>query len=267
MCIRDRAKAVALSVPDEAGGRRAAGAVTEVRVWFAYQTPTPGDRTYTVQIYNGDETTGPVGEPLASETFRLADVQADDNPETISGPTVHRFAEPVAVDGSFVVVVDFGDYDENALAAISAGERIGARVPEVWEELADGSWVNVSDSWTGSGAGTGTEGWQMWVEADVSAGGATAADDAPALAPGLDVLRPNPFRTTATVAYTLAERGPVSLRVFDLLGRQVAVLADGVASAGRHEARFDGAGLAGGVYVVRFEAGATVQTRRLTLAR
>ena len=84
-----------------------------------------------------------------------------------------------------------------------------------------------------------------------------------ALAPN----HPNPFAGRTTLPYTVAEGGPVRLVVYDLLGREVARLVDGVVPAGRHAAVFDGAGLASGVYVARLEGGGRVATRRMVLVR
>jgi len=78
---------------------------------------------------------------------------------------------------------------------------------------------------------------------------------------------PNPSAGRTTVRFTLDEAAPVRLAVYDLLGREVASLADGRYPAGTHEARFDGSGLAAGLYIVRLDAGGAVETRRLTLAR
>ncbi|MCK5571829.1 MAG: T9SS type A sorting domain-containing protein, partial [Bacteroidetes bacterium] len=55
--------------------------------------------------------------------------------------------------------------------------------------------------------------------------------------------------------------------VYDLLGTEVARLADGRYPAGVHEFRFDATGLASGVYLYRLEAGSFVQTRRMLLVR
>jgi hypothetical protein len=76
---------------------------------------------------------------------------------------------------------------------------------------------------------------------------------------------PNPLTEAVTLSYALPEAGPVRLAVYDLLGREVAVLADGMQPMGRHEARLDG--LAAGVYVVRMEAGdgEELLTRRVTV--
>jgi hypothetical protein len=55
--------------------------------------------------------------------------------------------------------------------------------------------------------------------------------------------------------------------VFDVLGREVAVLANGERASGRHEAAFDAADLSGGVYLVRLTTGSSTGTRLLTLVR
>ncbi len=81
---------------------------------------------------------------------------------------------------------------------------------------------------------------------------------------------PNPFNGSTTITYSLP--GPatgvrVILTVYDLLGRVVATLVDGVRSPGEHHARFDAGARASGVYIVRLTAGAYVGTRRITLLR
>ena len=59
---------------------------------------------------------------------------------------------------------------------------------------------------------------------------------------------PNPFNPTTVIAYQIPERGFVTLKVIDLLGRDVAVLVDGQQQAGTHKASWDAAGFPGGVY-------------------
>ena len=55
--------------------------------------------------------------------------------------------------------------------------------------------------------------------------------------------------------------------VYDVLGKRVAVLADGVLEAGVHTAQLDAAGLANGVYVVRVETAQGVRAQRVTVVR
>lgn len=97
---------------------------------------------------------------------------------------------------------------------------------------------------------------------------ATAVADEPAAllpdAPALDAAYPNPFREAATLTLALPEAQPVRVALYDVLGRQVALLHDGAAPAGTLTMQVDGAGLASGVYVVRAEGRTFAATQRLT---
>jgi hypothetical protein len=80
-------------------------------------------------------------------------------------------------------------------------------------------------------------------------------------------VAPNPVSVSARIRYELPEATAVRLQVFDLLGRRVAMLADGEKPAGRHEVSWQSAGLASGTYFVRLQAGSTAQTQMLRLVR
>jgi len=83
----------------------------------------------------------------------------------------------------------------------------------------------------------------------------------------LDGAYPNPFNPQTTIRYALPEASPVHLAVYDMLGREVAVLAEGVHEAGHHSATFDATGLPSGVYLYRIVAGTHTQTQRITLVK
>lgn len=83
----------------------------------------------------------------------------------------------------------------------------------------------------------------------------------------LHAPHPNPARSGATVSFDIAEAGPVRVEVLDVLGRRVALLADGPVAAGEHALRWEAGALPSGLYLVRLTAGDTVQTQRLTLVR
>ncbi len=79
---------------------------------------------------------------------------------------------------------------------------------------------------------------------------------------------PNPLSGAATVRYTLAEASDVSVGVYDALGREVARLANGPASAGAHDVGLDGGALRSGLYLVRVLAdGRTAATATVTVVR
>ena len=89
-------------------------------------------------------------------------------------------------------------------------------------------------------------------------------------APAAFALRaayPNPVVGSATIAYDLPHAAPVTLEVFDALGRRLATLAEGTQAAGRHTARWDASSLPNGLYLYRLTAGAHTQTRKVVVAR
>ena len=95
-----------------------------------------------------------------------------------------------------------------------------------------------------------------------------AADDAAPGAPSLAPVYPNPFgERPTTISFTLPTAGHATLRVFNVLGQEVATLVDGARAAGRHDVTFGGLGLSSGVYVARLEVGEHVAQRRMTLVR
>ncbi|HYE58283.1 MAG TPA: T9SS type A sorting domain-containing protein, partial [Rhodothermales bacterium] len=83
----------------------------------------------------------------------------------------------------------------------------------------------------------------------------------------LDVPSPNPARGAVVVRYALAEAQPVTLRLYDALGRTVATVDAGMRAAGAHAVSFDASSLAPGVYVVRLDADGTRTARTFVVAR
>jgi hypothetical protein len=78
---------------------------------------------------------------------------------------------------------------------------------------------------------------------------------------------PNPFNPSTTIQFSIAEGSRVTLRVFDLLGREVIKLVDDEYSPGVYTVTLDAAGLSSGMYIYRIEAGSFVQTKRLVLLK
>ncbi len=83
---------------------------------------------------------------------------------------------------------------------------------------------------------------------------------------------PNPFNPVTKIVFDLPEREEVSLRVYDVRGRQVRVLEEGTLSAGRYDLAWDGRddrgrSVGSGVYFYRLVAGENESTRKMTLIR
>jgi len=78
---------------------------------------------------------------------------------------------------------------------------------------------------------------------------------------------PNPFNPTTIINYQLPKSAKVSLRVYDLSGREVATLVNTVQSAGYYSVIFNAANLPSGAYIYRLQAGNFVETKKLLLVR
>jgi len=78
---------------------------------------------------------------------------------------------------------------------------------------------------------------------------------------------PNPFNPSTKINFSLSEKSNVSLRVFDMLGREVANLVNGSQEAGQHSVSFDASKLASGVYVYTLKANSNVMSKKMMLMK
>ncbi|TVQ75127.1 MAG: T9SS C-terminal target domain-containing protein [Balneolaceae bacterium] len=78
---------------------------------------------------------------------------------------------------------------------------------------------------------------------------------------------PNPFNPSTSIRYHLPESGPVSLHVYDMLGRHVTTLSSGPRREGVHEVSFDGSGLASGLYTYILSTDDRHLTRNMLLLK
>ncbi|RMF58249.1 MAG: T9SS C-terminal target domain-containing protein [Bacteroidetes bacterium] len=109
----------------------------------------------------------------------------------------------------------------------------------------------------------------FWATARMPATTGTAVDSAGDLPADyrLDANYPNPFNPQTTIRYGLPQTAPVRLVVYDVLGRPVRVLVDGVQQAGWHTVRFEANHLSSGVYIYRLEAPGVQRTGSMVLLR
>lgn len=78
---------------------------------------------------------------------------------------------------------------------------------------------------------------------------------------------PNPFNPKTVINYQIPEKSRVSLKVYNLLGREVATLFQGIRRPGNYEATFNGSGLASGVYFYELRSADFVETKKLLLLK
>lgn len=77
-------------------------------------------------------------------------------------------------------------------------------------------------------------------------------------------MYPNPFNAVVTVPFSLPKSADVQLALYDVTGRQVAVLAQGTYGPGEHRIEWSSDGFATGVYLLRLTTGKKVLTTKIT---
>jgi cellobiose epimerase len=112
---------------------------------------------------------------------------------------------------------------------------------------------------------------QEWIREDIDNIPTGIADSQPGQPRDIRLGRnyPNPFNPETVITYELPVAGNVRLEIFDITGRSITLLADGVKPAGHHTATFfaGGAGLTSGIYLYRLTAGKETITRKMMLVK
>ena len=78
---------------------------------------------------------------------------------------------------------------------------------------------------------------------------------------------PNPFNPSTVINFYLPVSGDVTLKVYDILGREVVTLLNETKNAGSYDVTFNAGGLASGIYLYRIQAGSFVETKKMILLR
>jgi hypothetical protein len=96
---------------------------------------------------------------------------------------------------------------------------------------------------------------------------APAADVATVSEYALRQNYPNPFNPSTSITFDLVESGNVSLRVFNMIGQEVATLVNGNLNSGRHTVSFDATGLPSGLYIYRIVANGYTDQKKMLLMK
>ena len=78
---------------------------------------------------------------------------------------------------------------------------------------------------------------------------------------------PNPFNPSTKISYSIPQQGNVTLKVYDLLGNEVATLVNEEKPAGGYEVEFNASDLSSGIYFYKLQAGSFVETKKMTVIK
>ncbi|MFW6347309.1 MAG: endo-1,4-beta-xylanase [Cyclonatronaceae bacterium] len=110
----------------------------------------------------------------------------------------------------------------------------------------------------------------VWLREYVENNTVVSIDDEPSEAPSGFKLHnnyPNPFNPTTQISYDIGNTSDVSIRVYDILGRQVQTLVDTRQTPGTYTLSFDASGLSSGIYFYRIQAGSFSDVKQMTLIK
>lgn len=174
------------------------------------------------------------------------------------------YAWELALDADFEDVVFALNTGEDTFAGLTIGA-----VNDLLDALGveEGTEVTVfhrASATDGSAANTG-EG----VSVTLQRGVVTSLEDETQIAADFELEQnyPNPFNPTTKISYQIPETGEVSLKVFNMLGQQVATLVNSQQSAGSHTVDFDASNLSSGMYIYRLETAGQSLTRKMMLVK
>jgi hypothetical protein len=146
-----------------------------------------------------------------------------------------------------------------------------------WEKIAlppstDTIWVEFVNSFLIDRTGylyVGTSTGRVFRSASVvtSAPAAHAADGSIPVKYALDQNYPNPFNPSTTISFSLPTKSRVTLKIFDVLGRDVATIVSEDLMAGTHKRQWNASGMPSGVYFYRLQGESYAETKRLILLR
>jgi alpha-D-xyloside xylohydrolase len=183
-------------------------------------------------------------------------------------------------DARFVLYEDEGDtynyeggqyslipftYNE-ASKRLTIGSRQGTYTNMPQTRTFDIVWV---DEGHGTGIGVPTK-YDTVIHYDGSEVGVlTSVPTSPAVPGRTDLQQnyPNPFNPSTAISFSIQRAGHVSLKIFDLLGREVATIHDGRKNPGSYTVVWNATNFSAGVYFCRLQAGEFIKTRKLLLLR
>ena len=209
--------------------------------------------TLTYENFGSDLPSSVQGDPPPSFPLQYFDLRS-----TI--PNTTAFEAVVTVKYTDTQLTDAGGPAESTLRLLRFNE-------------ADSTWrhLNTTVDTVANTVSATTTAFSTWSLASVTPTGIETPDFAPS-SYALEQNFPNPFNPETTIRYTLREKGPVRLVIYNIMGQTVRTLVDGVQPAGRYRVFWDGKNVSGrpvasGVYLYRLSAGAFSESKQMLLLK
>jgi len=222
-----------------------------------------------VGAVNGDM----IGYPFKSDTARLVLGSYLQRNRLVDSALVYNTRYGIGL--TLVTDVDStgaSDYGPFAIAGYDALDVAEATAPEIWGG-SNPYYHKTTDTWDKLHAGMIRRGAQLMLAVVAEmAGPVSLINSLPLQAQvpdhfSLSQNYPNPFNPTTTITFGIPVSAHVSLKIYDLMGREVATLVDAPGPAGVHTVVWNASSMPSGVYYYRLSASEFVQTRAMVLVR
>lgn len=160
-------------------------------------------------------------------------------------------------------------YNKDGMSTVVINQKIYA---STWVSLGTFNFAAAGNGYVRLGDGTGTAGQQLIFDAvkfnykgDFISGTEVGGE----VAAGFKLFEnyPNPFNPSTLISYELPDRGRVTLRVYDVLGKEVAELVNMEQEAGSYKVNFGAADLPSGIYICELRSGRSVKTIKMSLIK
>jgi len=155
-------------------------------------------------------------------------------------------------------------------AVTSSYTQFSATFTYLTSDIPDTCDINISIIGPGTGVDSYPHAGSYYLLDDLAFSGSTDVESQGSLVPvemNLKQNYPNPFNPSTTISYSLSKASYVKLRVFNILGKELATLADGFQSAGNHSAHFLASDMASGVYFYRLETEGYTAMKQMLLIK
>jgi hypothetical protein len=186
----------------------------------------------------------------------------------VPSPIVFTAAPPTAVSMAqwFYLPIDSGGSGKIKQNATFKPEYDWMRVTTAYlTDTLDFTYQTSSPAYTGADQGQPVGDLRWWKLTPVSVEGPSGQNIPETF--NLAQNYPNPFNPTTTIRFDLPQGGDVLLKVFNIIGQEVATLLNGRMNAGSHEVVFDASRLTSGAYVYRLSSGSNVASQRMLLIK
>ncbi len=231
--------------------------LTGAYFYFAGKTITGSADNFNVVVKQRNPDGSP-GSTLYSQSYSTSVID-------ITTPGVSHNYFPISPGINFTtpffIGIEWGASIDDRFGLIMDANAEGNGQKRAWEKWGDNTYHAMEDAWNNMDR-------DIWIAAEVEvASGVEDENDIIPTGYALNQNYPNPFNPTTIISYQLPTTAFVRLRVFDVLGNEVASLVSKDQNAGYYNVTFNANNLTSGIYFYRLEAGTFSETKKLMLVK